>query len=264
MENAIDKPRRKIIYMDDVNYSLLSVKARLQPYYEVFPAQSVETLYKILDNVVPDLILLDINMPLINGFEITKQLKNDERFSYIPIIYLTGKNDKKTVLNAMELGAVDLVTKPFTDEELVNRIENQLSPGKQEEFKPVILAVDDNPSILKAINELLHKYYRVYTLPKPETLEMILEKIKPDLFLLDCKMPLVSGFDLVLKIREFPKYKMTPIIFLTSEGTIDTLNAAVNLGASDFIVKPIDEGVLLQKLLLHSADYMMRRHLRAF
>ncbi len=265
MENATNTPRRKIIYVDDVNYSLLSVKTRLQPYYEVFPAQSVETLYKILDKVIPDLILLDINMPLIDGFEITKQLKNDTRYSYIPIIYLTGKNDRKTILSAMEFGAVDLVTKPFTDEELVGRIENQFSSqGKQEEFKPVILAVDDNPSILRAINELLHRHYRVYTLPKPETLEMILEKIKPDLFLLDCKMPLVSGFDLVLKIREFPKYKMTPIIFLTSEGTIDTLNAAVNLGASDFIVKPIDEAVLRQKLALHTADYMMRRHLRAF
>ncbi len=127
---------------------------------------------------------------------------------------------------------------------------------------PIILAVDDNPSILKTLNELLHRQYKVYTLPKPEMLEVLLNNVVPDLFLLDCKMPVLSGFDLVPKIRAFPGHEKTPIVFLTSEGTIDTVNAAVHFGASDFIVKPVDETVLREKLALHTSDYMMRRHLR--
>ncbi len=260
----MDKTRKKIIYVDDVNYSLLSVKARLQKHFEVFPAQSAERLFEILENVTPDLILLDIYMPGINGFEIMQTLKDYSRFADLPVIFLTSLGDKKTIIKAMSLGAVDLVTKPFSDAELVERIENQLDPQKSEAYMPVILAVDDNPSILKAVNELLHRQYKVYTLPKPETLQMLLaqKKIIPDLFLLDCKMPVLSGFDLVPQIRAFHEYKSTPIIFLTSDGTIDTLNAAVNFGASDFIVKPIDEAVLRKKLATHTVGYMMRRHMR--
>jgi DNA-binding response OmpR family regulator len=91
----------------------------------------------------------------------------------------------------------------------------------------------------------------------------LLERIEPDLFILDCKMPVMSGFDLVPQIRGIKRHENTPIVFLTSEGTLDTLNAAVNYGASDFIVKPIDEYVLLSKMAAHSAGYMMRRRLRA-
>lgn len=253
--------RKKVIYVDDVNHSLMSVKARLKNYYEIYPAQSAEILYEILENIVPDLILLDINMPDTDGFEIISKLKANRMFVDIPVIFLTGKHDKKTVIKAISLGAVDLVTKPFVDDELVERIENQLDPEKLEAYKPVILAVDDNPSILTAVNELLHHQYKVYTLPKPEALKMLLERIKPDLFLLDCKMPVLNGFDLVPQIREFSEFEKTPIIFLTAEGNIDTLNAAVNFGASDFIVKPINETVLREKIAAHTADYMLRRHM---
>lgn len=258
----MDNIRRKIIYVDDVGYSLLAVKTRFQHQYEIFPAQSAEALFDILEKVVPELILLDINMPGQDGFSIIKILKENPRYSDVPVIFLTGKNDRKTVIKAMGLGAADLVPKPFSDRELIERIENQLDPEKQKAHMPIVLAVDDNPSILKAINELLHGQYRVYTLPKPEKLEILLEKIAPDLFLLDCKMPVFSGFDLVSQIRAIPEHEKTPIVFLTSEGTIDNLNAAVYFGASDFIVKPIDETVLREKLALHTADYMIRRHLR--
>lgn len=258
----MEKIRKKIIYVDDINFSLLTVRARLRQHYEIYPAQSAEKLFEILENIRPDLILLDINMPEPNGFEIIKTLKSTMRFSHIPVIFLTGGNDKKTAVKAMGLGAADYVTKPFSDAELISRIENQLDPAKSEEFMPVILAVDDNPSILKTLNEILHREYKVYTLPKPEALEMLLEKIEPDLFLLDCKMPVLSGFDLVLKIRAMPVHRETPIVFLTSDGTIDTVTAALNFGASDFIVKPIDGFVLMEKLAKHIADYMIRRYIR--
>ena len=258
----MNSERRKIIYMDDVTMSLLSVKNRLQRQYEVYPARSAEALFELLGNITPDLILLDINMPETDGFEIIGRLKNDPNFADIPVIFLTGKRDKQTAIKAIGMGAADLVTKPFSDAEMIERIENQLDPKKLEAYIPIILAVDDNPSVLKAVNELLHRQYKVYTLPQPEKLKALLGMITPDLFLLDCKMPVMSGFDLVPIIRAFPGHEKTPIIFLTWDGTIDTLTAAANFGASDFIVKPIEEMVLRDKLALHTADYMMRRHLR--
>jgi PleD family two-component response regulator len=258
----LDNQRKKIVYMDDVNFHLVSVKARLGRHYEVFPAQSAETFFEILENITPDLILLDINMPEYGGLEMFQTLKDIPRFADLPVIFLTGSNDDKTLAKAIGLGATDLVVKPFSDAELIAHIENQLSQEKQEEYMPVILAVDDNPSILKSINGLLHSQYKVYTLPNPEAMKTILEKITPDLFLLDCNMPVMSGFDLIPLIRAFPGHERTPIVFLTSEGDQDTLYAAVSFGASDFIVKPIDETVLRDKLAVQTKGYMIRRLMR--
>jgi len=117
--------------------------------------------------------------------------------------------------------------------------------------KPVILAVDDSPSILKIVLSVLGNEYKVYTLTKPMELINVLMKTKPDLFLLDYKMPEISGFDLVHVIRGFDEHKNTPIIFLTSMGTIDTVKAAVELGASDFVAKPFEPDALRSRIRKH-------------
>ena len=117
--------------------------------------------------------------------------------------------------------------------------------------KPVILAVDDSPVILKAVSAVLGGDYKVFTLLKPMELEKILHKLKPDLFLLDYKMPEISGFDLVPIIRGIEGHEDTPIIFLTSEGTIDNVTAASLLGASDFMVKPFKPDMLRNKVAKH-------------
>ena len=114
--------------------------------------------------------------------------------------------------------------------------------------KPIILAVDDSTVILGSVASVLSDTYKVYTLPKPEELEKVLQRLTPDLFLLDYLMPGINGFELIPIIRGMEKHKETPIIFLTSEGTVDTLTAAVGLGASDFIVKPFIPSVLREKI----------------
>ena len=254
--------RKKIILVDDIQLNLILTKERLKKYYEIYPVQSAEKLFAALENITPDLILLDINMPEVNGFEIIGQLKADYRYAEIPVIFLTSEGDKKMVIKGMSLGAEDFVSKPFSDAMLIECIENQLDPGKRENNKAIILAVDDNPSILQSINHALHKWYKVYTLPKPERLHDILQKLTPDLFLLDCKMPVMSGFDLIPIIRSYEEHEKTPIIFLTSEGTVDNLNVAVNLGACDFMVKPIDEVVMREKVAQNLTHYIMRRRIR--
>ncbi|MCL2107930.1 MAG: response regulator, partial [Oscillospiraceae bacterium] len=87
-------------------------------------------------------------------------------------------------------------------------------------------------------------------------------RLTPDLFLLDYLMPKMTGFDLVPIIRKFPEHDETPIIFLTSEGSTDHVTAAINLGACDFIVKPIKESVLCQKAMMNTIDYMTLRRKR--
>lgn len=117
-----------------------------------------------------------------------------------------------------------------------------------EENKPLILAVDDSLDILTGIASVLSSEYSVFKLPKPAMLENVLQKVTPALFLLDYQMPELSGFDLVPIIRRFKKHENTPIIFLTSAGTVDNIATSIALGACDFIVKPFNPAVLREKI----------------
>ena len=114
--------------------------------------------------------------------------------------------------------------------------------------KPVVLAVDDSITILKTVSDVLRDTCKVYTLPKPEELENVLKRVTPDLFIIDYLMPEINGFDLVPIIRGFDKHKETPIIFLTSEGTLVNVAVAVSLGVTDFMVKPIVPDVLRDRV----------------
>ena len=254
--------QKKIVYLDDTNFHLFSTKERLKNHYEVYPALTVEILYDILKNITPDLILLDVNMPVINGFEVIKMLKSDPHYANIPVVFLTAKDDKHTIETGMALGAADFVVKPYNDSRLLECIKTQLDPGLLEKNKPVILAIDDSHSALQEVNHVLQHMYNVSILTDPEELTGLLKTLTPDLFLLDYKMPKLSGVDLIPIIRGFPEHAETPVLFLSSEGTLDNVSLAANVGVSDFIVKPINGEVLRKKIAAHLRDYMRRRRIR--
>jgi CheY-like chemotaxis protein len=115
----------------------------------------------------------------------------------------------------------------------------------------LVLAVDDSPAILESVAAVLNGKYKVFKLPKPTMLVNVLKNITPDLFLLDYQMPELDGFELISIIRGHKEHKHTPIIFLTSEGTVDTVTAVIGFGASDFIVKPFNPELLLDKVAKH-------------
>ena len=119
--------RSKLILVDDMKANLTMGKDLLKFFYEVFLASSAMKLFEILENVIPDLILLDIVMPDMNGYEVIRKLKKDSRYSDIPVIFLTSKDDDSSEMEGFDLGAVDYITKPFSGPLLLKRIENQLA-----------------------------------------------------------------------------------------------------------------------------------------
>ena len=121
--------------------------------------------------------------------------------------------------------------------------------------KPLILAIDDSPVILQSVSAVLSGDYKVFMLPKPTELEKVLQKLTPELFIIDYKMPEISGFELIPIIRGLDEHKDTPIVFLTSEGTFENVTAALALGASDFIVKPFNPDKLREKI----AKYIVKK-----
>ena len=118
--------REKIILVDDNMANLTMGRNILKNFYAVYPAPSVAKLFEILENVQPNLILLDIDMPETNGYEAIKKLKADDRFCDIPVIFLTAKKDEDSELEGFNLGAVDYISKPFSGPLLLKRIANQL------------------------------------------------------------------------------------------------------------------------------------------
>jgi len=117
---------KTIFIVDDNDVNLSTAAKALSKQYRAFTLPSASDMFDLLNNIVPDLILLDILMPEMDGFEAMRLLKNDTRYSDIPVLFLSGQNDAATEAHGFELGAVDFVSKPFSEPVLLNRIKTHL------------------------------------------------------------------------------------------------------------------------------------------
>ena len=122
----MERSRKKIIIVDDNKSYLSVVRNLLKSFYEVYPAPSAEKLFKIAEKFIPDLILLDVNMPDMDGFQAIEVLKENPRYKDIPVVFLTAKDDEESAIKGLELGAADYVNKPFYGPLLLRRISNIL------------------------------------------------------------------------------------------------------------------------------------------
>ncbi|MDR2923279.1 MAG: response regulator [Treponema sp.] len=120
-----------IMLIDDDEMCLDMGMEILKNKYTVYPVPSGEQALQILKKVIPDLILLDIEMPIMDGYEVIKKLKQEKDTKDVPVIFLTSHTDPGNELDALSMGAIDYVTKPFSPLLLVQRIENHLSINSQ-------------------------------------------------------------------------------------------------------------------------------------
>lgn len=118
--------RKKIILVDDNITNLTIGKSALSGHYDVFTVPSGEKLFVILTKVAPALILLDVEMPGMNGYEVLRRLKENADTADIPVIFLTGVLDEESKQTGLALGAVDYITKPFTPQVLLGQIAQHL------------------------------------------------------------------------------------------------------------------------------------------
>lgn len=101
--------------------------------YELGIAQNAYEVYQFLEENTPELILLDVEMPEIDGYEVCSTIKANPKFQEIPIIFLTVKSEMKDIVKGFELGAVDYMTKPFNRKELISRIRTHISLKKSKD-----------------------------------------------------------------------------------------------------------------------------------
>ncbi len=137
------KRSHRILCVDDEDFNLDLLEALLRPHgYETLAAQNGrEALAALAANPV-DLVLLDINMPVMNGHEVCRRIKSDPQLSHIPVIMITSLDSKENKMAGMEAGAEEFLSKPFDQAELLLRIANILRSAEYEEaFEYLILAL---------------------------------------------------------------------------------------------------------------------------
>ncbi len=129
--------KKLILAVDDTAVILSRISDVLQKYYEVITVNSGMRAIKYLQSYKPDLILLDIRMNPKDGLDTLRDIRNMKDRSDIPVIMLTGAEDKKTVIESARLGICDYILKPFLDEDLLDRVQRVLGSGKQVSLRDI-------------------------------------------------------------------------------------------------------------------------------
>ena len=127
----MNQPREKILIVDDIPENLNLLRQSLEAAgYDLLFATSGEVALNIAARAAPDLILLDIIMPGIDGFETCRRLKSDKTTQDIPVIFITAKDETKEVVEGFRIGGVDYIIKPFEKEEILARVETHLKNAR--------------------------------------------------------------------------------------------------------------------------------------
>ncbi len=124
----IDPSEFKLLIVDDVQTNVLLLKALLgKEGYQIMVANNGLAALETVKQDLPDLILLDVMMPEMDGFEVAQYLKGQPETANIPIVFLTALDDTESIVKGFKLGASDFISKPFRKEELMVRLKHQLS-----------------------------------------------------------------------------------------------------------------------------------------
>jgi DNA-binding NtrC family response regulator len=121
------KERAKVLIVDDTSANLKLLRDSLEPEdYEIMVATNGKMALRIATANLPDIILLDIVMPDMNGYEVCRRLKENKATTNIPVIFVTVRDEKNSIIEGLSVGGVDYITKPFEKEEVLLRVKNHL------------------------------------------------------------------------------------------------------------------------------------------
>jgi putative two-component system response regulator len=177
MENGMGNEKTLIILVDDNPANLRVGKNVLSEKYAVATAPSAEKMFTLLENNKPAMILLDIVMPEVNGYEAIKLLKSNPETKDIPVIFLTGKTESDDEITGLSLGAIDYITKPFQPALLLKRIE-------------VHLLVEAQKKELQYFNENLQRMVKEKTQSVTELQNALLKTMAE---LVECRDDITGG-----------------------------------------------------------------------
>ena len=265
----------RILVVDDVpaNVKLLEVRL-LAEYFEVLTAFSGADALEICESGKVDVVLLDVMMPEMDGFEVCRRLKADSATAHIPVVMVTALDEVADRVRGLESGADDFLTKPVNDLQLLTRVRSLVrlkmltdelrlrasttrdigieellgrkDPGGDRRGR--VLLVDERVPAQARIRDMLVAVADVDVVAEPQAAFFQAAEGDYDCVLVTTSL---SGFDplrLCSQLRSLDRTRFLPIVMLAEKGQDDIVLRALDLGVNDYLLRPVDEQELTARL----------------
>ncbi len=244
---------KKILIIEDDKFlgNALLQKLRSEPYETTLSVDGKEGFNKLRSGK-PDMLILDINLPTMNGYEILEAKKKDSSLSGIPVIMISNSGQPVEIGKLLSLGVKDyLIKSQFEPEEVLSKIKTLFSAkynGKGVSAKSEndsrsleskkVMWVEDDKFLSDIIARKLsgEKCKLVHTEEGEEALKIV-EAEKPDIIMLDILLPGIDGFEILTRIKRIPSVRNTPVILLSNLGQQSDIDRGKSLGADRFLIK---------------------------
>lgn len=238
----------KVLMIDDELETLEIHKAYLKAEHVVYTFQSAAEALDQIIIIKPDIILLDIEMPFMNGFEVLEWLRERKECAQIPVVGVTGQRDRAIALNFIAKGGVGYLMKPVEKNLMLERIREILREEEEKKNKKKILIVDDELESLILYKNILQEKYNVTALNSGRMAVEYLQKFVPDLIILDYQMPLYNGRAVYQMIRKMERLEDVPVIFLTGATEKEVVVECASLMPQGVVLKSAGRDALLEKV----------------
>ncbi|MGF1484229.1 MAG: PleD family two-component system response regulator [Opitutales bacterium] len=243
--------RLKILTTDDSKAVRIIIKKCFTSYdVDIFEASNGVEGLAVASKETPDIILLDVTMPVMDGVEMLTKLKSDPLLKGIPVIMLTAEAGRENVLKIAKIGIRDYIVKPFKEDVLIEKVgrvvdlrpvgeQNTKRKGLNDSCK--IVVVEDKATIVDQIKEgLKDTPWEIQgTTSTGETIDLC-QKDLPDLILISLSLPDDGAATLFRLLRSNMKTKYVPVFGLAVKTAMDEQQQAQQMGFNAVITKPID------------------------
>lgn len=279
----------KVLVVDDQPHNVQLLATHLTAAgYVVVKAYGGEEAIVVARREDPDLILLDVMMPGLDGYQVTTQLKRDPQTRLIPIVLVTTLEGVNEKVRGLEAGADDFLSRPVDSTELLVRVRSLVKMKRLQEYQQLqvaessepevlegvesefILVVEDDPVAAKNYESILGKEGHTVVIARKagEALEILSGRV-PALIILDQQLPDMSGLELLDRIKADNAWRFSSVIIVSALDDLETKVQGIDGGADDYLLKPVDHRELQARvranLRKHSLQHKMQHDLqRAF
>lgn len=264
-----------VLVVDDVPANVKLLEAKLtNEYYDVVTAKDGFEAIEQAKKCKPDLILLDVMMPGIDGFETCRKIKEDYEISHIPVVMVTALSESSDRVKGLEAGADDFLTKPINDialfarvkslvrikvllDELRLRDQTGMQMGVLEEGKNTftsdvsgsrILVIDDDVVQLKKIVDRLAIDFKVEGASKPDAAMNVAVNGNFDLIIISTQLSDTDGLRLAAHFKSQEEIRNLPILILVDEDDQRAMLKGLEMGINDYIILPVDGNEMLARV----------------
>ena len=265
----------RVLVVDDILANVKLLEARLQAeYFEVLTANSGQQALDLLERESVDVVLLDVMMPGMDGFETCRRIKASHTTHHIPVVMVTALDQPSDKVQGLESGADDFLTKPVDDIALVTRVKNlarlkmlndemmmRASTGRDMGIPDDgsyaralsarsgrVLLVDDHPRSAARLLEVLSKANDAFA---ERDIHAALNKLTEsnfDLLVVSLSLQSADGLRLCSQVRSVERTRHLPIIMLVEPGDEARLLRGLDMGVNDYLMRPIDRHELLARV----------------